>query len=193
MTQHPLIAGYMSRFEAALKRSGLKEWADIASDVRSHIAEALEHGKPIAEVLAALGSAEALARSYAAELLLRSADNSAPKTPLGWLKLIALVVAHGITGPIIVVTFGFCGLALLGAGLLNTGVGIAKLFGYATAAKVSFICLTAECAPSPPWQLVLVGPFLAATGLIFWWVLWRYARLVAHSLSAVPVAPRSAA
>src|SRR5688572_29011515 len=66
--QNPVIERYMASFEAALQRHDLPEWKEIGADLRSHIAEAQGYGKPLDEVLAALGPADTLARAYAVEL-----------------------------------------------------------------------------------------------------------------------------
>ena len=52
-------------------RTGLRE--QIAMEVRSHIAERLEHGQPLDEVLRQFGDPRALAESYLAAVPLRSA------------------------------------------------------------------------------------------------------------------------
>ncbi len=72
MTEHqnPLIERYMQNFEGALRRYDLSEEKEIATDLRSHIDEALAYGKPLDDVLQALGPADVLARAYAVELKL---------------------------------------------------------------------------------------------------------------------------
>ena len=47
-------AAYIERFKGALRQHRLKEWAEIARDVESHIREAVDYGKGADEVLASL-------------------------------------------------------------------------------------------------------------------------------------------
>jgi uncharacterized RDD family membrane protein YckC len=74
------------------RRMGLRE--QIAMEVRSHIAERLEHEQPLDDVLRQFGDPRALAESYLAAVPLRSA-RFLPRTAA---KLIDLVVIVAVVG-----------------------------------------------------------------------------------------------
>jgi uncharacterized RDD family membrane protein YckC len=73
-------------------RMGLRD--QIAMEVRSHIAERLEHGQPLPDVLAQFGDPIALAESYLAAVPLRSARF----LPRAAAKLIDGVIVAAVVG-----------------------------------------------------------------------------------------------
>jgi uncharacterized RDD family membrane protein YckC len=73
-------------------RMGLRE--QIAMEVRSHIAERLEHGQPLAAVLGQFGDPRALAESYLAAVPLHNAR----VMPRAAAKLIDAAAVAGVVG-----------------------------------------------------------------------------------------------
>ena len=73
-------------------RMGLRD--QIAMEVRSHIAERLEHGQPLADVLRQFGDPIALAESYLAAVPLRSARF----LPRAAAKLVDAVIVAAVVG-----------------------------------------------------------------------------------------------
>ena len=75
MSPDPLVRRYLDQLTAALDDLGVgvDEQAAIRADIESHVAESLERGGRLAEVLERLGPAGRLARAFRAEALLRPA------------------------------------------------------------------------------------------------------------------------
>ena len=175
MTQaDPAIAQYMSRFEAALRRYGLPEWAEISSDLRSHIDEAESFGKPVADVIAALGPPDALARAYAVELLMAPPKNARATAVVRVLKIAGVVIAGSFISLIVAITLGGFGLSFLLAGvILFIGGGLKAAGVY-----LPFVS-TGEL---PPLAVMALGPVALAVGWGICWLLWLYIRIAARAL-----------
>lgn len=69
-SENPAAGRYLQRLERELAALAGRERADILREIEDHLADAQAAGRPLAEVLAALGPADALARAYAVELAL---------------------------------------------------------------------------------------------------------------------------
>ncbi len=165
--ENPIIARYMKRFEEALQVHKLREWRDIAADVRSHISEALGYGKPLDEVLASLGPADALARSYAVELTMNPPASGA-NLIMRWLN-VAMLLAAGSFLSFIVVTF----LGSLAFGFTISGIMVIIICAIEA---VGVHLPNVELAGMHPLLAILIGPPLLAIGLGAGWLLWMYAR-----------------
>jgi uncharacterized membrane protein len=66
---NPLVERYLTAFSAGLAQLAPSERAEVVAEIRQHIADATAAGRPIDDVLKALGPVEALARAYQLELL----------------------------------------------------------------------------------------------------------------------------
>ena len=167
--ENPLIARYMSRFEEALQIHKLREWRDIAADLRSHIAEAQGYGKPLDEVLAALGPADALARAYAVELTMNP-PNTRANLIMRWLKVAGMLAAGSFVSFIVVSFLGPIALAFTGSGIVIIVI---------TAIEAAGVHLpNVQLAGLHPLLVMLLGPPMIAIGLGAGWLLWLHARFV---------------
>lgn len=170
MSEHPAIRSYMMRFEPALRKHGLNEAHDIANDVRSHIDEAVGYGKPVEAVLDALGPPEALARAYAAELLIEKPH--ANRGGAGrFLQLVGLIAAGGLLTFIIVVTLGAFGLSFGLSGVLLVVIGGLE--------AMSIHLPHVETHGIPPLLFVALGFVFFALSWAAFAGLGRYARFIA--------------
>src|SRR5687767_13570255 len=104
MTTEQYIDAVISRMPAATPRR-----AQIATELRGHIAERVANGTPLDEVLRQLGDPAALADSYLAEVALTVAPHGR--------RILAKLV------DVVLVILLIAALALLGAGLTALNVG----------------------------------------------------------------------
>jgi len=115
-SEHPLVARYIERLTAALSNLTPADRTEVVKEIADHISDAAAAGKPIDDILKALGSADDLARGYEVELLLH------PKKPAAssidrYVRLIALVALGSIPTFVVVVTLGTVGLSLALSGV----------------------------------------------------------------------------
>jgi uncharacterized membrane protein len=122
--EHPVVARYMAQFEQSLRGFDYPEQQEAAHEIRNHIAEACAAGKPLAGVLTSLGSADLLARAYAAELLLNRRTSQQMQSALGFLKLAGLVAVVSLATFVVVGILGttFVGFVASGAAIMVIGV-----------------------------------------------------------------------
>jgi hypothetical protein len=182
---NPLIERYMKSFEDALQQHELPEWKEIAADLRSHIAEAQGYGKPLDEVLLALGPAETLARAYAVELKLNPRAERRGSVIGGYLSVIGILAASGAVSFIVVSALG-----VITMGLFSSGLGI-LVIGLIEAVGVHLPGV--QLAGIHPLVVAALGPVLMLIALLAGWALWLYLRaLIAMLQRALPRAwPRS--
>jgi uncharacterized membrane protein len=179
MTEHnPLIERYMSRFEDALQQYKLPEWREIAADLRSHIAEALAYGKPIDDVLNALGGADVMARAYAVELAINP-----PRTKPNWiivaLKVGAIVAATGMMSFLVVVGLGSVAMGFTASGLALIVICLIEAMGTHLPGV--------QMAGMHPLVVMLFGPPMLLLGIGAGWALWLYMRFIVRALrKAIP-------
>ena len=186
MTQaEPAITQFMGRFEAALRHYGLPEWPEIASDLKSHIAEAESHGKPLADVMAALGSPDTLARAYAVELLMAPPPQDARAIAvMRFLRIAGVVIAGSFISLVVAITLGGFGLSFLLAGAILIIDGGLEAAGV----HLPFV----STGGLPPLAVMALGPVALALGWGMSWLLWIYIRLAARALRrTLPGGPAS--
>src|SRR5687767_10121440 len=70
MNAHPLIERYVNRLETAIADLDPNDREEIVREIRNHLTEATASGRSLDAAIDSLGSADALARAYAAELLI---------------------------------------------------------------------------------------------------------------------------
>lgn len=171
---HPLAVRYVDKLNQALGDLAPTERAEILTEIRNHIFDAIAAGTSIEDVLRGLGSAEQLARGYRIELLLN------PKTPTPrsdrWLRIVGLLAVGSLPTFIIVVTLSAVGVSLSVSGPIVFLAGIAKTFGY-----LPWVML--DC---PPWvAIVLIGPATTAVGIGAVWALVAYLKLLTRIVRRV--------
>lgn len=169
---NPAIERYMTRFEAALQRFDLPEWREIGADLRSHIAEALDFGKPLDEVLQALGPADVLARAYAVELQLNPRENRGRIAQI--VGVLGILAASGIATFIVVTALGSIAVAFVGSGMTLIAIGGLEAAGVHLP--------NVQLAGLHPLAVVAMGPVFLAIGFGAGWALWAYARALTRML-----------
>jgi uncharacterized membrane protein len=171
---NPVIERYMSRFEESLQNYGLREWKEIGADLRSHIAEALEYGKPLDEVVQALGPADVLARAYAVELKMNQPADTRGKAIGRFLSVIGILAASGAISFIVVTALGSITVALVGSGLGLIVIGAIEAIGVHLPGV--------QLAGIHPLIVVALGPIVMLVGLVAGWGLWLYLRALINVL-----------
>jgi hypothetical protein len=163
---NPVIERYMTSFEAALQRHDLPEWREIGADLRSHIAEAQGYGKPLDQVMEALGPAETLARAYAVELKIN--PDRRRSVVGGYLSVIGILAASGAVSFIAVTALGSIAIGLFGSGLGVLVIGLMEALGVHLPGV--------QLAGLNPLLVAALGPVLMLVGLLAGWALWLYVR-----------------
>lgn len=174
------VSDYLAAFEQEARGFGLNEARDIANDVRSHINEAVEYGKPLDEVLASLGAPKALARAYAVELLMGKPKEASNIGRIA--QLLALVAFGGILTLILVTSLGSLGISFLLSGILLFVLGLLEAFGV----HLPHV----ETGGISPWLVAALGPVMFAVGWGALLLLWSYVRFAGRQL--VRALPRRA-
>lgn len=172
-----IVDKYLAALDAALTSLAPAERAEVVAEIRQHIADATAAGKPIDEVLGALGPVDALARAYRLELLVMPRA-SAPEQPRSdrWLKVIGLLAIGSLPTFIIVIVLGTIGLSftLTGIGLVLAGIG-----DYAGALP-RWVHTETE-----PWFEIIIGIALFVLGLLSSWATYGYLRFCVRAVKRV--------
>ncbi len=175
---HPLVNRYVSDFNNALPQLAPAERAEVVSEIRQHIDDAMAAGRPIDEVLQALGSVEALARAYQLELLVTPRTSAAPVQPRSdrWLKIMGLLALGSLPTFIIVIVLGTIGLSFTVTGVALVAAGIADSAGALP------VWVRSDIAP---WLAVVSGVALTILGLLSSWGTIAYLRFVGRLVRRV--------
>ncbi len=171
---NPALQRYMMTFETALKSFDCAESADIVRDLYGHVAEAQALGKPLDEVLASIGPAEALARAYAVELELNPRGAELGRTIGGVLRVTWILAAASILSLLVVGALGSLAIGLTGA-----GIGVIVI-GAIEAAGVHLPSV--QLAGLSPYAVIALGPVFIAVGLACGLGLWIYLRALTRTL-----------
>jgi len=171
---NPALERYMNAFDTALKRYDCKESADIVRDLRGHIAEAQALGKPLDEVLAAVGPADALARAYAVELELNPRGDALKRSLGGVLRLIMILAGASIVTLLVAMTLGSVGIGFTLSGVVLLVVGALE------AAGIHYD--NVQLAGVSPLVVMALGPVFFAIGVAAFWGLWIYIKALARTL-----------
>jgi uncharacterized membrane protein len=123
-----VIARYRAQLAEHLSALPVADPQEILTDIRSHLAEASADGGALETSLAALGPADALARSYSVELMLNPRRLVSPVTAYR-LKVAALIVAGSVPALFTALLLGGVGAVLVLGGLLAGFAGIVDAFG----------------------------------------------------------------
>jgi uncharacterized membrane protein len=183
---NPLIERYLASFAAALERCGVPERAEIVLDVRSHIAEALQYGKPLGDVLKTLGPADGLARAYAVELMMHAPADRRVRVVGRFFSLVGLLAAGSLVTLIVVGMLGSVGVGFIGSGLAIIVIGGLEAAGV----HLPYV----QMGPLSPFSAILLGFAIAAVGWAASWTLWLYLRFLARAVRrALPRRARASA
>jgi uncharacterized membrane protein len=162
MTDEASIAAYAFAFERAARRLKLAEAGEVAADVRQHIAEARAAGEPWDKIRTKLGAPDALARSYAAELLFgaeaQARDPDRRDGRLHLWTLFGLATGGGLLTLIVTTTLGSISLAFAISAAVMIGLGLPLALG---ATLPPFV----QMSGAPPWVAVALAPVM---GLVAW-------------------------
>ena len=170
---NPATQDYMTQFETALRGNGVREWREIASDLRGHIQEAMDHGKPEGNLLRALGGPRYLARAYAVELLFDAPRERAGKV---WriLHMIGVLAAGSLATMVLVILLGSIGLRFAFGGVLLLIVGAIEAAGI----HLPHV----RMGGLSPLAVMAMGSVMFAVGYAAWAGLWSYGRYLSGSL-----------
>lgn len=111
---NPVVKHYLDQFRASLQGIPEAERADIVREIESHIAEAVDGGRSLADVLERLGPADRLARAYTADAIL-----SGPGRP--WRKLLTaagVLTASSLASLFVIPFLGLIGFVMPIAGVM---------------------------------------------------------------------------
>lgn len=172
--QNPVIGRYMASFESSLAQYDLPEWREIAFDLRNHIAEALEYGKPLDEVLQGLGAADVLARAYAVELKINPRPDNRGRAIGRVLSVLGILSASGVVSFIVV-----SGLGTIAVGLFGSGFGM-LIIGAVEAMGIHLPGV--QLAGIHPLFIVALGPVIMLVGLVAGCGIWLYVRALINML-----------
>ena len=173
---HPVVERYIERFAASLATFDCAEAPEIVRDLRGHIGEAVELGKPLDDVLAAIGPADTLARAYAVELELNPRGARARQGFGRALKVTGIVAAASIVSLIVVSALGSIGLSFVFAGVVAIVVGALEAAGV----HLPFV----QTGGLSPWVFVATGPVMLALGAAALAGLSAYVRALTRTLRA---------
>jgi uncharacterized membrane protein len=171
--EHPVVARYMATLGASIKGIDAEERAAIEQEIRSHIAEATAAGRPLEDVLTSLGPSEALARAYAAELLMNPRDRRLTSV-VAFLKLAAIVVVGSFATLIVVTILGSVGITFTASGVVVFAIGLLE------ASDIHLPGVQLSGIP-PEWVIVLGLPIFAI-GVAAFVLLTKYTRFVGRAM-----------
>jgi len=150
---NPVSARYLARLRDALHALEPNDRQDIVREIDHHLTDALAAGRPLDDVLRALGPADALARAYAVELALN------PSRSMGRidraLTVIGLLTVASLPSFIIVVVLGSVGVALTAAG---AGVFVGGIAAIVRPDLVPDLTVS-------PWLCLVLGPAIVVPGI----------------------------
>ena len=171
MDSNPVIERYVARLQAAIADLAPGDREEIVLEIRNHLTEAAAAGRPLDAVIESLGSAEALARSYAAELLV----NPRVRRSRGveWAFCAAKVVAGSVVSLIIVAWL----VSMIGLGV--SGVAMA-IIGVLEMANIHLPGINLQGDPSLS-TVVIVGIVLTVVGILGYVLLRGYLRAAARA------------
>lgn len=172
MESHPVIERYISRLESAIGELDPADREEIIREIRNHIAEANAAGRPLDIVLESLGSADVLARAYAAELLLHPRRSQRLRSFEPFARTVGLVIVGGIMTLLVV---GWLG-SLVGLGLSGAALFIIGLLE-ASGVHVPGVQMNGV---SPFWAMLL-GPALTLVGFVALVILRMYLRFLGRA------------
>jgi uncharacterized membrane protein len=168
--RNPMVDRYLAQFREGLKGAPPEDREEFISEIDSHIAEAVARGEQIPQVLASLGPAERLAKSYRAELMLASRETN---LPLRIAAVIGLVLTASIPSMIIIPLLLTMGLGFIAGG------GAAIVVASIPSVDVDFYNLSNDVLNRVLGALTGLG--LIAVGLLALWVLYLYVLLLVRA------------
>lgn len=168
--EHPVVARYLAQFEQSLRGFDYPEQQEAAHEIRNHIAEACAAGKQLDGVLRSLGSADLLARAYAAELLLNRRTSRRMQSVHGFLKVAGLVAVVSFATLVVVGILGTTGVGFVASGAAIIVIGVLEQAGiHLPGVQMSGI--------APAWAIT-IGLLVLAIGILALLVLRTYVRFV---------------
>lgn len=179
--EDPITSRYLANLEAGLAELTPTDREEVVRDIRSHISEAVNSGRPLDQVLASLGSSEGLARAYSIELLM-SRPGAFTTRRNRMLRLAGLVVFGSIPTLVAVIVLGVVGVVFVLTGVILLVAGSAALAGNLP----WWLTMDAD-----PRLAMVVGPAMSILGAACLAGLWVYMRVAAGVVRRV-LPPRQA-
>jgi hypothetical protein len=185
---HEMATRYLEDLRRELRRLPQDDRDDAVREIGSHIAEGEAAGRPVAAVLAQLGTAKELARAYIADAYLQE---SARPRGLAMMRMAAFVAGSGVLSLLVVpllvtlaITFGI-------TAIVSPAVGVGQVLGFIP--DNEGVVYWGEPVPTA-WDLPLtlaVCAFCAAIAWGSWRLLHAYSlRVLAgyqRALAALPL------
>lgn len=173
----PLVNRYLTAFDAQLVSLAAAERTEVVAEIRQHIADAIEAGRTIDEVLQSLGPVDALARAYQLELLVTPRPNAAPQPRSDrWLRIIGLLAIGSIPTLIIVSALGSIGIAFTVSGIALILAGIVDYAG----ALPTWVTMGVQ-----PWVAIVLGVVMTGAGIFATGATLAYLRFVVRVVRRV--------
>jgi len=172
MTAHPVADRYMRAFSAALERNRTPDAADITREIESHFAEAQAAGRPVDDILHALGPADDLARAYAVDAVINKRGGLSSVG--GFLAIFSILFASGIVTMIVATALGSIGLAFTLSGVVLFVIGVLE--------ALSIHLPNVQMAGLPPIAVIAMAPVFFALGWAALWALARYFKAMIGAL-----------
>jgi len=169
----------MTALSEAIRACEATDREEIVREIRNHIAEATAAGKPLSVVLESLGSADALARAYAVELVLHPKASSPLNRVTRFATTAALVALGSVTTILVVGALASLGVGLVASGLAMFVIGLLEAGGIHLPGV--------ETAGLAPVWIVSLGPVVFGAGLASLVGLRVYVRFLVRTLrTALP-------
>lgn len=157
---NPVVRRYLDQLELGLRTLPDAERTEIVREINSHIAEAVNSGRSLAEVLERLGPADRLARAFMAESILGGPGRPWRK----WLAAAIIVAGSSAAGLFLIPFLAIFGLLFPVAGALGI-VGNTLYLIYGEAAAVGLPRTDFPSWNQPGWPQV-IGIFIQLASIV---------------------------
>lgn len=175
--QNPIISRYIAQFRSGLKNLPETERTEIVQEIESHIAEAINGGRSVAEVLERLGPADRLARAYVADALVGSGRGHVRN----WFRAAGVLMLSSLTSLFVFPILGVFTVVMPVAGATSL-VGNIIYYFY----PVNWIPHTSIPMIQSPELLLAVGEvacvIILAIGIVSFVLLKGYVKLLTRTL-----------
>lgn len=179
VSQNPTVKHYLEQFRANLTRVPEHERYDLVREIENHIAEAVEAGHSVADVLQKLGPADRLAKAYSAESLLKQQPSSGGSASR-WFAVLGVLALTSLPSLIIIPLLTGIGIGFTLGGIGSVIAGVVALF-------MPWLVVTPWPLPygMPQVGVIIIGVVMACVGALALWGLVAYVRLILSTMRKV--------